>query len=176
MLVLTLYMSGSAVFEKLPATTRMLRKLRGFYQGTPHCLGSSLLHTSSDTIGCAVVTQPGNRDWVTAIECVNASGWSLLPFLILFRKLHQARWYHGLERDWMLAVSDNDWTTDELGIERTKHFNKHTESCMWGRIDSSSWTVTVAMPHLSLTSTVQRTILLRSACQLIRLISFSFWM
>jgi hypothetical protein len=45
MLVLTLYTSGSAMFEKLPATLRMLWKLRGFHRGTPHSLGSSLLQS-----------------------------------------------------------------------------------------------------------------------------------
>ena len=29
--------------------------------------------TGFDTIGQAVVVQPGNRDWVTAIEPINAS-------------------------------------------------------------------------------------------------------
>ena len=27
--------------------------------------------------------QPGNREWVTAIECTNASGWALPPCVIL---------------------------------------------------------------------------------------------
>jgi hypothetical protein len=30
--------------------------------------------TSSDTISRATVVQPGNREWVTTIECINASG------------------------------------------------------------------------------------------------------
>jgi hypothetical protein len=29
---------------------------------------------SSDTIGQATVVQPGNREWVTTIECINAAG------------------------------------------------------------------------------------------------------
>ena len=44
--------------------------------------------TSSDTIGRATVVQLGNRDWVTTIECINASGWLILPFIILPRKLY----------------------------------------------------------------------------------------
>lgn len=44
--------------------------------------------TSSDTIGRAINVQPGNRDWVTAIEGINASGWSIPPFIILSGKLH----------------------------------------------------------------------------------------
>jgi hypothetical protein len=98
----------------------------GFLMGVA---GTSKVVTSSDTIGHAVVIQPGNRDWVTATECVNALGWSLPPFLILSGKLHQAGWYDGLERDWVLAVSDNGWTTDQLGFDWIKHFNRHTKSC-----------------------------------------------
>jgi hypothetical protein len=49
---------------------------------------TSKVVTSSNTVGQAVVVQPGNRDWVTTIESINASGWCLLPFVILSRKLH----------------------------------------------------------------------------------------
>jgi hypothetical protein len=28
----------------------------------------------------------------------------------------------------VIAVSDNGWTTDELGLEWVKHFNQHTKS------------------------------------------------
>jgi hypothetical protein len=44
--------------------------------------------TSSKTVGRATVVQPSNREWVTAIECINASGWYLPPFVILKGKLH----------------------------------------------------------------------------------------
>jgi hypothetical protein len=43
-LMLSLYMSGGAVFEKLPAIPRMPKKHQGFYRGTQHRLGSSLSH------------------------------------------------------------------------------------------------------------------------------------
>ena len=49
---------------------------------------TSKVVTSSDTIGRAITVQPGNREWVTAIEAVNATGWSILPFIILAGKLH----------------------------------------------------------------------------------------
>ena len=68
---------------------------------------TSKVVTSSDTVGRATVVQPGNCDWVTVIECINASGWCLLLFVILSGKLHQASWYQHLPLDWVLAVSDN---------------------------------------------------------------------
>ena len=89
---------------------------------------TSKVVTSSDTIGRAITVQPGNREWVTAIEAVNATGWSIPPFIILAGKLHQAAWYRALPGNWAIVVSDNGWTTDELGYKWIKHFNLHTES------------------------------------------------
>ncbi|KAF1929830.1 transposase, partial [Didymella exigua CBS 183.55] len=97
----------------------------GFMMGVA---STSKVVTSSDTVGRATVVQPGNREWVTTIECVNASGWSIPPFLILAGKLHQASWYQDLPPDWTVAVSDNGWTTDELGLDWVKHFNRHTQT------------------------------------------------
>jgi hypothetical protein len=63
--------------------------------------------TSANTIGRATSIQLGNREWVTTIECINASGWRLLPFVILSGKLYQASWYKDLPNDWVVAISDN---------------------------------------------------------------------
>jgi hypothetical protein len=57
---------------------------------------TSKVVTSSDTIGRAIAIQPGNREWVTAIKGINATGFSIPPFLILAGKLHQAAWYRCL--------------------------------------------------------------------------------
>ena len=97
----------------------------GFMMGVG---SSSKVVTSADTVGRAVHIQPGNRDWVTAIEGICASGWSIPPFIILSGKLHQASWYRDLPNGWVLAVSDNRWTTDQLGLTWLKHFNQHTAS------------------------------------------------
>jgi hypothetical protein len=95
----------------------------GFAMGVA---ATSKVVTSSDRVGRAVAVQPGNREWVTVIECVNASGWSLPPFVILAGKVHQSSWYRDLPLDWTVGVSENGWTTDELGFEWIKHFNQHT--------------------------------------------------
>jgi hypothetical protein len=101
----------------------------GFMMGVA---STSKVVTSSDTIGRAVDVQPGNRDWVTTIECINALGWSIPPFVILSGKLHQASWYRNLPADWVIALSDNGWTNDGLGLEWIKHFNRYTKSCTVG--------------------------------------------
>ena len=77
---------------------------------------SSKVVTSTDTVGRAIHIQPGNRDWATTIECICAAGWSLPPLIILSGKLHQAGWYTDLPAGWVLAVSDNGWTTDQLSL------------------------------------------------------------
>lgn len=93
---------------------------------------TSKVVTSSDRVGRAVTIQPGNRDWVTTIEGINAFGWTIPPFIILSGKLHQASWYYGLPRNWVIAVSDNGWTTDQLGFEWLKHFDRYTISRISG--------------------------------------------
>jgi hypothetical protein len=72
---------------------------------------------SSDTVGRAATVQPGNQDRVTTIESVNASGWCLPPFVILSGKLYQASWHQHLPPNWVVAVPDNCWTTEELGVK-----------------------------------------------------------
>jgi hypothetical protein len=97
----------------------------GFMMGVA---GTSKVVTSADKIGRAIDVQPGNRDWVTAIECINASGWCLPPFIILAAKLHQAEWYSNIQRDWVIGLSDNGWTNDALGLAWVQHFNRYTEA------------------------------------------------
>jgi hypothetical protein len=89
---------------------------------------TSKVVTSTDTVDHATVVHPGNRDWVTTIESINASGWCLPPFVILSAKLHEASWYQHLPLDWVVAVCDNGWVTDELGVEWVKQFDRHKVS------------------------------------------------
>jgi hypothetical protein len=96
----------------------------GFMMGI--CSTSKVI-TSSDRCGKAITIQPGNRNWVTAIECISAAGWVLPPMVILQGKVHQSSWYTDISQDWVIAVSDNGWTTNELGVQWLKHFNAHTE-------------------------------------------------
>jgi hypothetical protein len=44
-------------------------------------------------------------------------------------KRHLSAWYKedSLPRDWVLAVSENGWTSNELGLQWLKHFDKHTK-------------------------------------------------
>ena len=49
--------------------------------------------TRSDTPGKPFLLQPGNREWVTAIECINSNGWALSPCIIFKGKVHIEVWY-----------------------------------------------------------------------------------
>ncbi len=91
---------------------------------------AGMVVTTSDGRGKAQLAQPGNREWATVIQGVNALGWAIPPFIILAGKLHLANWYteSNLPADWVLATSDNGWTTNELGLAWIKHFDHHTAS------------------------------------------------
>ncbi|KJZ69566.1 hypothetical protein HIM_11044 [Hirsutella minnesotensis 3608] len=77
--------------------------------------------TRSDRRGRAILTQPGNREWVTVIESINCQGWALPAKVIFQGKLHQASWYEsGVPDDWHIAVSENGWTSDDLALNWLK--------------------------------------------------------
>jgi hypothetical protein len=78
---------------------------------------TSRVVTGSDRRSRPRQVQPGDREWVTAIEAVNASGWALPPMVIFKAKRHIASWYQNdLPHTWLIGVSDNGWTTNELGF------------------------------------------------------------
>jgi len=85
--------------------------------------------TSSERIGHAAFTQPGNREWVIVVECINSIGWAIPPNIILKGKVHITAWYKttGIPYNWRISVSENGWTNNKLGLEWIEEvFNKHT--------------------------------------------------
>ena len=73
----------------------------------------------AEMVGKPFLIQPGNWEWVTSIECVNSSGWALPPCIIFKGKVHIEGWYQdeALPHDWRIEVSQNGWTTDEIGLQ-----------------------------------------------------------
>jgi hypothetical protein len=73
--------------------------------------------TRAEYYGRRPVKQPGNREWVRSIECMNATGF-VPPATIIFkaRTYHYEAWYDDLPSDWRIEISDNGWTTDQIGL------------------------------------------------------------
>jgi hypothetical protein len=99
----------------------------GFMMGK---ITTQLVVTGSERRGRPKTVQPGDREWVTVIAAINAAGWSVPPFLIFAGKYHLSAWYEEAEipHNWAIAVSENGWTNNELGVEWLKHFNAHTKT------------------------------------------------
>jgi hypothetical protein len=85
----------------------------GFAMGL---IATARVITRSEYYGRRALLQPGNRKWVTVIECTNASGWALPPCMIFKGKVFIESWFNGLPEDWRFEVSPNGWTSDEIGI------------------------------------------------------------
>jgi hypothetical protein len=98
----------------------------GFQMGV---ISTAKVITGAERSNRPVSVQPGNREWVTAIDCICADGQSLPPVIIFEGKMHQSTWYteDTLPGDWVIGVSENGWTDDILGLTWLKNvFEKHT--------------------------------------------------
>jgi hypothetical protein len=62
----------------------------GFLMGL---ISTTMVITSVERRGRAKVKQPGNRDWVTVIQAVNAAGWAIPPYIIVKGQYHLLSWY-----------------------------------------------------------------------------------
>lgn len=79
--------------------------------------------TRAEYYGRRSVLQPGNREWVTAIESISAFGWALPPVIVFKGKTYNQAWFDNLPGDWRFEVIPNGWTTDEIGLRwLQKHF------------------------------------------------------
>ncbi|KAJ3482685.1 hypothetical protein NLG97_g7505 [Lecanicillium saksenae] len=98
----------------------------GFMMGV---ISTGMVVTSADKRSNAKLAQPGNREWVTVIQGVNSQGWTVPPFIIVSGKFHLSSWYENspLPQDWVIATSENGWTTNERGLEWIRHFDKYTK-------------------------------------------------
>jgi DDE superfamily endonuclease/Psq-like protein len=97
----------------------------GFMMGI---IFAGMVVTTSDGRTRAKLAQPGNREWATVIQAVNALGWAIPPFIILAAQYHLANWYQecNLPTEWRIATTDNGWTTNDVGLDWIKHFDYYT--------------------------------------------------
>src|SRR5450432_3957801 len=97
----------------------------GFQMGV---ISTAKVVTGAERSNRPVAIQPGNREWVTTIDCISTAGWSLPPVIIFEGKVHISTWYtDDLPLDWTIGVSANGWTDDKLGLVWLQNvFEKHT--------------------------------------------------
>ena len=93
---------------------------------------SQMVITGSEAAGRKKVIQLGNREQVTIIQGVSAAGHLLPPFVIFAGSVLINTWFKDLPRDWILEVSPNGWTNNQLALAWLEHFNKHTKSSAVG--------------------------------------------
>jgi len=105
----------------------------GFAMGL---IATAKVVTRADMYGRRQVIQPGNREWVTSIECVNSTGWVLPPCIIFKGTVHIEGWYQDskLPHNWRIEVSPNGWTSDQITLRwLQKVFIPETNSRSCGR-------------------------------------------
>ena len=92
-------------------------------------ISTSMVVTRAERRSNMKLVQPGGREWVTVIQGINSQGWCIPPFIIVASKYHLSSQYENstLLRDWVIAISNNGWTTNERGFKWIQHFNKHTK-------------------------------------------------
>jgi hypothetical protein len=62
----------------------------GFQMGV---ISTAKVITGTERSKKPVSIQPGNREWVTVIDCISVHRWALSPVIIFEGKLHQSTWY-----------------------------------------------------------------------------------
>ncbi|KAK0622145.1 hypothetical protein DIS24_g11354 [Lasiodiplodia hormozganensis] len=104
----------------------------GFMMGV---ISAGMVVTTSDDRGKAKLARPGNREWATVVQCIGSQGWPIPPFIVLAAQHHLANWYTecDLPPDWVIATSDHGWTTNGIGLDWIKHFDRHTAARTKGK-------------------------------------------
>ncbi|KAL6351957.1 hypothetical protein LRP88_14769 [Fusarium phalaenopsidis] len=97
----------------------------GFLMGM---IASGIVVTGSERRSKPKSVQPGNREWITVIQAINAEGQAIQPFIIGAGQYHLANWYQdsNLPGDWAITTTQNGWTDNETGLEWLKHFDRCT--------------------------------------------------
>jgi hypothetical protein len=95
-------------------------------------ISSQLVVTGSEKPGKQKKLQPGDREWVTLVQGVAATGRIIPPFLIFAGKVLISTWYANLPRNWVIAVSPTGWINNDLALAWLKHFDAYTKASSAG--------------------------------------------
>lgn len=71
----------------------------------------------------------GNGQQLLNVECINATGWCIPPFVIVQGAYHLASWTteSGFPPSWVIPPTLSGWTDNKTELEWIQHFNKHTK-------------------------------------------------
>ena len=72
---------------------------------------------ASSTKKKAYIKAPENREWVSIIECISATGRKLRCAVIFKGKSLQTTWFPSSIPGWLYTTSENGWTSNEIGVE-----------------------------------------------------------
>ena len=62
--------------------------------------------------------QPGNKEWVSIIECIGTNGYSLPAFVIFQGQRIQESWVNiQMDKQTVLRVSPNGWTDRDIALD-----------------------------------------------------------
>src|SRR6478736_5509951 len=67
-----------------------------------------------------------NRELISLVECVSATGVSLPPMLIMKAKTILEQWAVDLPSDYLINITDSGYANDQTAIDWIKHFDKMT--------------------------------------------------
>jgi hypothetical protein len=69
-----------------------------------------------------------NRESITIIECIAASGSIIPPMIIFAGKAYMEEWFQqGVDNNYLFAISDKGFISDSLALEWLHHFDQHTK-------------------------------------------------
>jgi hypothetical protein len=96
------------------------------------CLNGRTVITHQNTKE-VYLSNPDNRELVSAVECISASGKAIQPMIIIAGAVFLEKHFdNDLHDDVLFAVSDSGYSNDTLGFEWLKHFNKQTKKSTTG--------------------------------------------
>jgi hypothetical protein len=83
--------------------------------------GTQVIVDSS--VSTAYEAQPGRQEWVTAIECISATGEKIPPLIIFKGSNLLTTWLpQPLPSRWMFSCNESGWTSNYYGIGWIEHF------------------------------------------------------
>jgi hypothetical protein len=68
----------------------------------------------------------GDRELITSIKAVSASGAVIKLILILPGKVYLERFYHDLQKDVLVGLSESGYSNDELAYEYIHYFKRQS--------------------------------------------------